>query len=138
MITTPPVNLYKKNIIQFLSQTDFPSQKKEKNSNYKTINNQLIDYLCKYRCLLIFDNLQEIFSSGKLASTYLQEHEKYGKCFQQIATLSHQSCLLLLSQEQPKIRSSNNHCQTLKIDGLGKSAAVILKSRNLTDEEQMN
>lgn len=126
-----------KNIIQFLSQTDFASQKKEKISNYKTINNQLIDYLRKYRCLLIFDNLQEIFASGKLAGTYLQEHEKYGKCFQQIATLSHQSCLLLLSQEQPKIISSNNHCQTLKLDGLGrKSASVILKSRNLTDEEQ--
>ena len=44
--------------------------------------------------------------------------------------------MLLLSQEQPKIISSNNHCQTLKLDGLGKSAAVILKNRNLTDEDK--
>ncbi|MCL2934191.1 MAG: hypothetical protein MGG11_18690 [Trichodesmium sp. MAG_R03] len=44
--------------------------------------------------------------------------------------------MLLLSQEQPKIISSNNHCQTLKLDGLGKSAAVILKSRNLTDKDK--
>jgi len=124
------------NIIQFLSQTDFSSQKKEKISNSQTINNQLIDYLRKYRCLLIFDNLQEIFASGKLAGSYLQEHEKYSKSFQQIATLSHQSCLLLLSQEKPKIISSNNHFQTLKLDGLGKSAAVILKNRNLTDEDK--
>ncbi|MCL2928473.1 MAG: NB-ARC domain-containing protein [Trichodesmium sp. MAG_R01] len=124
------------NILKFLSQTDFTSQKKEKISNSQTINNQLIDYLRKYRCLLIFDNLQEIFASGKLAGTYLQEHENYGKFFQQIATLSHQSCLLLLSQEKPKIISTNNHCQTLKIDGLGKSAVAILKDINLTDEEQ--
>ena len=124
------------NILKFLSQTYFTSQKKEKISNSQTINNQLIDYLRKYRCLLIFDNLQEIFASGKLAGTYLQEHENYGKFFQQIATLSHQSCLLLLSQEKPKIISTNNHCHTLKIDGLGKSAVAILKDINLTDEEQ--
>ena len=124
------------NILKFLSQTDFTSQKKEKISNSQTINNQLIDYLRKYRCLLIFDNLQEIFASGKLAGTYLQEHENYGKFFQQIATLSHQSCLLLLSQEKPKIISTNNHCHTLKIDGLGKSAVAILKDINLTYEEQ--
>ncbi|NEQ40135.1 MAG: ATP-binding protein [Okeania sp. SIO3I5] len=124
------------NIIQFLSQTDFPSQKSEKISNSQTINNQLIDYLRKYPCLLIFDNLQEIFASGKLAGTYLQQHENYGKFFQQIATSSHQSCLLLLSQEQPKIISSNNHFQTLKLDSLGKSAAAILESKNLTDEDK--
>ncbi len=124
------------NIIQFLSQTDSPSQKPEKLSNSQTINNQLIDYLRKYRCLLIFDNLQEIFASGKLAGTYLQEHENYGKIFQQIATSSHQSCLLLLSQEQPKITSGNNHCQTLKLDSLGKSATAILESKNLTDKDK--
>ena len=124
------------NIIQFLSQTDFPSQRPEKISNSQTINNQLIDYLRKHRCLLIFDNLQEIFASGKLAGTYLEEHENYGKFFQQIATSSHQSCLLLLSQEQPKITSGNNHCQTLKLDGLGKSATAILESKNLTDKHQ--
>ncbi len=124
------------NIIQFLSQTDFPSQKPEKISNSQTINNQLIDYLRKYRCLLIFDNLQEIFASGKLAGTYLEEHENYGKFFQQIATSSHQGCLLFLSQEQPKITSGNNHCQTLKLDSLEKSAVAILKGRNLTDEDK--
>ncbi|NES03408.1 MAG: AAA family ATPase [Okeania sp. SIO2F4] len=124
------------NIIQFLSQTDSPSQKPEKISNSQTINNQLIDYLRKHRCLLIFDNLQEIFASGKLAGTYLEKHENYGKCFQQIATSSHQSCLLLLSQEQPKITSGNNHIQTLKLDSLGKSATAILESKNLTDKDQ--
>lgn len=124
------------NIIQFLSQTDSPSQKPEKISNSQTINNQLIDYLRKHRCLLIFDNLQEIFASRKLAGTYLEEHENYGKFFQQIATSSHQSCLLLLSQEQPKITSGNNHCQTLKLDGLKKSATAILEGKNLTDEDK--
>ncbi|MDJ0556505.1 MAG: ATP-binding protein [Microcoleaceae cyanobacterium MO_207.B10] len=124
------------NIIQFLSQTDFPSQKPEKLANSQSINNQLIDYLRKYRCLLIFDNLQEIFASGKLAGTYLEEHENYGKFFQQIATSSHKSCLLLLSQEQPKITSGNNHCQTLKLDSLGKSATAILESKKLTDEDK--
>ncbi|MGD1806933.1 NB-ARC domain-containing protein [Dapis sp. BLCC M126] len=124
------------NIIQFLSQTDSPSQKPEKFSNFQTINNQLIDYLRKYRCLLIFDNLQEIFASRKLAGTYLEEHENYGKFFQQIATSSHQSSLLLLSQEQPKITSGNNHCQTLKLESLGKSATAILESKNLTDKDK--
>lgn len=118
-------------ITQFLS-----SQTKEEFSNSQTVNNKLINYLRKYRCLLIFDNLQEIFACGELAGTYLPDHENYGNFFKQIATSSHQSCLLLLSREQPKIERGNHYCKTLKIDGLGGSATTILQQRNLTDEEK--
>ncbi|MGD1699664.1 hypothetical protein [Dapis sp. BLCC M229] len=43
---------------------------------------------------------------------------------------------MLLSQEKPKIVSANNYYQTLKLDGLGKSAAAILESKNLTDKDK--
>ncbi|NEQ72788.1 MAG: hypothetical protein F6K23_06720 [Okeania sp. SIO2C9] len=45
-------------IVNFLSPPDSSSQKTADFSPAKTTNNQLINYLRKYRCLLIFDNLQ--------------------------------------------------------------------------------
>ncbi|NEP86481.1 MAG: hypothetical protein F6K18_06380 [Okeania sp. SIO2C2] len=123
-------------IINFLSPPDSSSQKTADFSPAKTTNNQLINYLRKYRCLLIFDNLQEIFASGELAGTYLPDHENYGKLFKQIATSSHQSCLLLLSQEEPKIELGNHYCHTLKIHGFLEACKMLLQERNLTDEDR--
>ncbi|NEQ38013.1 MAG: AAA family ATPase, partial [Okeania sp. SIO3I5] len=121
---TPTLKSLKTHLIQFLSP------------NPQTKPPSLTDCLRLHRSLIVLDDFQELFSTGELAGTYLPEHENYGKFFQQISTLSHQSCLLLLSQEQPKITSGNNHCQILKLDGLGKSAAAILEGRNLTDEDK--
>lgn len=123
-------------IVDFLSPPDYSSQKTADFSPVKTTNNQLINYLRKYRCLLIFDNLQEIFASGELAGTYLPDYENYGKLFKQIATSSHQSCLLLLSQEEPKIELGNHYCHTLKIHGFLEACKMLLQERNLTDEDR--
>ncbi|MDY7004334.1 MAG: NB-ARC domain-containing protein [Cyanobacteriota bacterium] len=123
-------------IVNFLSPPDSYSQKTADFSPAKTTNNQLINYLRKYRCLLIFDNLQEIFASGELAGTYLPDHENYGKLFKQIATSSHQSCLLLLSQEEAKIELGNHYCHTLKIHGFLEGCKMLLQERNLTDEDK--
>ncbi|NET45488.1 MAG: AAA family ATPase [Okeania sp. SIO2B3] len=132
----PTLESLQTSIINFLSPPDSSSQKTADFSPAKTTNNQLINYLRKYRCLLIFDNLQEIFASGELAGTYLPDHENYGKLFKQIATSSHQSCLLLLSQEEPKIELGNHYCHTLKIYGFLEACKMLLQERNLTDEDR--
>lgn len=132
----PTLESLETSIVDFLSPPDSSSQKIEDFSPAKTTNNQLINYLRKYRCLLIFDNLQEIFASGELAGTYLPDHENYGKLFKQIATSSHQSCLLLLSREEPKIELGNHYCHTLKIHGFLEACKMLLQERNLTDEDR--
>ncbi|MCT7964709.1 NB-ARC domain-containing protein [Laspinema sp. D1] len=46
----------------------------------------LIEYLRSFRCLIILDDVQNLFKSGEIAGQYLAEYEEYGKFFKQLAT----------------------------------------------------
>ena len=76
----------------------------------------------------------------ELAGQYLAGYEDYGKFFKQIATSSHQSCLILLSWEKPReitaLEAVNRPAQTLHLKGLGEQAAEILRQKELADEEK--
>ncbi|MEG4172971.1 ATPase, partial [Microcoleus sp. S13_C3] len=100
----------------------------------------IIDYFRSSRCLVILDDVQNIFSSSQLAGQYLAGYEDYGKFFKQIATSSHQSCLILLSWEKPKeianLEAENLSTQSLHLKGLGEQAAEIFKQKGLVDEEK--
>ncbi len=99
-----------------------------------------IDYFRTSRCLVILDDLQNIFKSGELAGQYLTDYEDYGKFFQQIATSSHPSCLILLSWEKPReitaLEAVNSSTQTLQLKGLGEQSTEILARKGLTDQEK--
>lgn len=100
----------------------------------------IIDYFRSSRCLVILDDVQNIFKSSQLAGQYLAGYEDYGKFFKQIATSSHQSCLILLSWEKPReitaLEAVNRPARTLHLQGLGEQAAEILREKELTDEEK--
>ncbi len=100
----------------------------------------IIDYFRSSRCLVILDDVQNIFKSSQLAGQYLTGYEDYGKFFKQIATSSHQSCLILLSWEKPReitaLEAVNRPARTLYLKGLGEQAAEILREKELTDEEK--
>lgn len=100
----------------------------------------VIDYFRSSRCLVILDDVQNIFSSSQLAGQYLAGYEDYGKFFKQIATSSHQSCLILLSWEKPReiatLEAENFSTRTLHLKGLGEQAAEIFKEKGLADEEK--
>jgi len=100
----------------------------------------ILDYFRSYRCLVILDDVHNIFSSGQIAGEYLAEYKDYGKFFKQIATSSHQSCLILLSWEKPReittLEGENRPTRTLHLKGLGEKAGEILKEQGLTDEEK--
>lgn len=100
----------------------------------------VIDYFRSSRCLVILDDLQNIFSSSQLAGQYLAGYEDYGKFFKQIATSSHQSCLILLSWEKPKeianLEAENLSTRSLHLKGLGQQAAEIFQQKGLVDEEK--
>ncbi|MEL0587935.1 MAG: NB-ARC domain-containing protein [Planktothrix rubescens PR222] len=87
----------------------------------------LIKYLQKYRCLIVLDDIHNLFSSGELAGKYKPEYEEYRSFLKQIEKLSHQSCFLLIGWEQPReisqIESQNNPIRTLQINGLDIAAA---------------
>ncbi|NEO53398.1 MAG: ATP-binding protein [Okeania sp. SIO3B5] len=103
----------------------------------------IIDYFSDYRCLVILDDVENIFESGELAGNYLPDYKNYGKFFKQIATSSHQSCLILISWEKSReiatLETENHPIKTLHLKGLEKAEATKIlatKAKELTDEEK--
>ena len=124
----PPLASLQTDLIQFLSQqqeTELPD---------------LINYLRSYRCLIILDDVQTIFSSQQLAGNYKQGYENYGTFFKQIAESSHNSCIVLISWEKPReiaaLESHPKNCQTLQLTGLGESAREIFTEKGLAESEK--
>lgn len=100
----------------------------------------LLEYLRSHRCLLILDDIQTIFSSQQLAGNYQPGYENYGPFFKQIAELSHNSCLILLSWEKPReiaaVEGENRPCKSLQLNGLGPEAQEIFREKGLAEPEK--
>jgi len=100
----------------------------------------ILEYFRTSRCLVILDDVQNLFQIGELAGQYLPGYEDYRQFFKQTATSSHQSCLILLSweksQEIATLEAENRATQTLHLKGLGEKAREIFKEKGLTDEEK--
>ncbi|MCT7987194.1 NB-ARC domain-containing protein [Laspinema olomoucense] len=99
----------------------------------------LIEYLRSFRCLIILDDVQNLFQSGQIAGQYLAEYEDYGKFFKQLATSSHRSCVILLSWENSRelatLEAEKRPLRSLNLPGLEPlSAERILKDKGLNDE----
>jgi hypothetical protein len=101
---------------------------------------EILDYFKSYRCLVILDGLENIFQLGNFAGQYLIEYKDYSKFFQQIATSSHQSCVILISWEKPadieNLESENQHTKTLHLQGLAEDTKELLREKGLKDDEK--
>ena len=126
---------FEANLIQFFSQ----SQKQDSpTTNQKAL--PLIKYLQKHRCLVVLDDIHNLFSSGELAGKYKPGYEEYRFLFKQIEKMSHQSCFLLIGWEPPKevpqLTSENTPIRILQLTGLDTAAArEILRDKGLTEIE---
>ena len=125
---SPNLQALQTDLIKFLSQqqqTELPS---------------IIEYLRSYRCLIILDDVQTIFSSKQLAGNYQPGYENYGAFFKQIAESCHNSCLILISWEKPieiaALESNPKNCQTLQLNGLGEPAREIFTEKGLAESEK--
>ncbi|MEM1172652.1 MAG: NB-ARC domain-containing protein [Cyanobacteria bacterium P01_H01_bin.35] len=103
----------------------------------------IIDYFRAYRCLVILDDVENIFQSGELAGNYLPDYKNYSKFFKQIATSSHQSCLILISWEKPReiavLETENYPIKTLHLKGLEQEEATkFLTQKKFTDEKNLS
>ncbi|MFB2982249.1 NB-ARC domain-containing protein [Microseira sp. BLCC-F43] len=61
---------------------------------------QLFNLLRQQRCLIILDDVQELFTSRQLAGQYKTEYKDYKTFFTMVTEIEHQSTLILFSQEQ--------------------------------------
>lgn len=131
--SSPTLAEFQSNLIRIISQSE---QLDLSANNQKFL--PLIKYLQKYRCLVILDNIQNLFISGELAGKYKPEYEDYRTLFKQIKELHHQSCVVLIGWEQPRIitevKSENSLIRTLRLTGLDVLAArEIFRDNGLTE-----
>jgi hypothetical protein len=115
------------------------SQQSEIPQNIETKISQILDYLRKYRCLIVLDDVQMLFSSRQLAGQYKTGYEDYQLFFKLIAEVCHQSCLILNSWEKPReiarLSKDDRPVRCLVLGSLGEAAKEILNSQKLSDEE---
>jgi hypothetical protein len=130
--SAPTVELLQQSIRQFVSNYPISSlgenrRRSVTESHRKDSISELLELCRQFRCLVILDDVEMLFGSGKLAGYYRIGYEDYGCLFKQVAELSHQSCFLLISSELPKeiaeLESTNQYCQSLHLHGLSLAPA---------------
>jgi AAA ATPase domain len=98
----------------------------------------LMEQLSKYRCLIILDNLHQIFSSGDLAGVYSDNCRGYQELFRQFGDANHQSCILLVGWEEPRdfslLAGETRLVRSLALDGL----RIEAQQQLLTDRGMVN
>jgi AAA+ ATPase superfamily predicted ATPase len=130
---SPTLEKYLSKILKIFSESSEIPQ------NIETQISQILDYLRKYRCLIILDDVQALFSSGQLAGQYKSGYEDYQLFFKQITEVNHNSCFLLISSEKPReiaeLEKSNSPIHSLVLGSLGLGAKEILSSHQLLESE---
>ncbi|WP_333141681.1 NB-ARC domain-containing protein [Microcoleus sp. B13-B6] len=158
LATSPPLSILQTNIIQFFCRggapvpapnadgvpafgrggAPVPAPSPEEGAT--TGGLPLLDYLQKYRCLLILDDVQMVNSSAQLAGIYKPGYEDYGTLFRQVGELSHNSCLILIGSEKPReiaaLEGKTQPIRSLQLNGLGVEAGEILREKGLAEHEK--
>ncbi len=129
---SPSLETTLKTLLQIFSESS------EITHNTETQISQFFKQLRQHRCLIVFDDVEALFSDGKLAGQYKPGYEDYQRFFQQFAEVNHHSCLLLISSEQPReiaeLEKSNYPVRSLVLGSLGMAAKDILRGHELSDE----
>ncbi|MCP4108781.1 MAG: hypothetical protein GY749_25090 [Desulfobacteraceae bacterium] len=101
---------------------------------------ELLNYLKKYRCLLILDNVEAVLrDSGQ----YTEGYEGYGELFKKVGEVSHKSCMILTSREKPKeiaeAERETKHVCSMELSGLnvsdGRKLVEEIGSFSASDQE---
>ena len=62
---------------------------------------RLVEYLRKHRCLVILDDFEAVLKPEELAGHYHEGYEGYQDLIVRLCEVNHNSCLLLVSSEEP-------------------------------------
>ncbi|CBN55938.1 MULTISPECIES: NB-ARC domain-containing protein [Kamptonema] len=78
-----------------------PQQKADLPLDVNARISRLVEYFRKHRCLLILDDFEMVLSPGELAGRYRPGLEGYRELIARLGEVNHNSCLMLLSSEEP-------------------------------------
>lgn len=97
---------------------------------------QLFDILTKKRCLIILDDVENIFITGEFAGEYQSKYQGYQNFFTRIIETEHQSHVILISQEKCKEMECLDEelypVKSLELSGL--THVEILRDMGLKDD----
>lgn len=98
---------------------------------------QFFNLLRQQRCLIILDDVQELFIKGELAGEFKTESKNFQNFLKMMTNLEHQSSLILISQEQcQEMISLDEDLYPIKcLDLQGLDHTEILKKWGLKDDE---
>jgi ABC-type oligopeptide transport system ATPase subunit len=117
------------------------NQETEKSLGVDEQINQVFELLSERRCLLVFDDVQNLFIPGQFAGQYQPEYTEYKTFFKMIAEISHQSCLILISQEKsPEMISLDAELypkKSLELEGLDAHGEDFLQYQGLPPVENL-
>ncbi|CAD5914489.1 NB-ARC domain-containing protein [Planktothrix agardhii] len=98
---------------------------------------QILNLFRDQKCLIILDDVQELFIKEKSAGQYKSEYRDYQTFFTMITETEHKSSLILISQEKCQEMISLDEelypVQCLELEGL--DSIEILKNYGLQDQE---
>ncbi|MBD1886191.1 NB-ARC domain-containing protein [Microcoleus vaginatus] len=84
-------------LIQLFSNQPKPDVPIDLNSKIS----RLVEYLRKHRCLVILDDFEAVLRPEELAGHYREGYEGYRDLIVRLCEVNHNSCLLLVSSEEP-------------------------------------
>ncbi|MEM7129664.1 MAG: hypothetical protein AAF702_25255 [Chloroflexota bacterium] len=96
-----------------------------------------IETLRRFRCLLILDNLETLMAQRTESGAFQNDFADYAHFLHHIATVEHQSCLLLTTREVPSsllyLEGEESPVQLLRLQGVETSAArAVLAGKQLS------
>ncbi len=138
---SPPLQLTLHNLLNFLSNEPSTVPSSAPTSSLAETRSRFLEILQIKRCLIIFDDLQTLYSTGQLAGTYQPEYANHHRFFREIAESSHQSCFILMSREKPRdisrLESENEAVKTLPLKGLDNVEEILREKALKSDENSL-
>jgi WD40 repeat protein len=119
-------------IIHFLSQ----QRETPDTTDTNALISRLMEYLQRYRCLLVLDNFESVLKDEAQAGSYRKDYEGYGSLLRRIGEVSHRSCVIITSREMPEevatLEGDILPVRALQLAGLDESAAErVLEAKGI-------
>ncbi|NES82094.1 MAG: NACHT domain-containing protein, partial [Moorea sp. SIO2B7] len=133
----PPIDDFLANLIQSLS----PKQAVDLPNHTEAKISRLMSLLRSHRYLLMFNQFEEVLSSGGQAGFYEDGYQGYGELLRRLGQEQHSSCCLLTSREKPReiflLEDEHLLVRSLQISGLNpKEAIELLTNQGLVGSDK--
>ncbi|MEG4532461.1 NB-ARC domain-containing protein [Microcoleus sp. D2_18a_D3] len=132
--STPAPSDFLGSLIQLFSNQQKPDVPLDLNSQIS----RLVEYLRKHRCLVILDDFEAVLRPEELAGHYREDYEGYRDLIVRLCEVNHNSCLLLVSSEEPTELAllAGEKVRSLKPAISEEIAREIFQEKGLSPQEQ--